>query len=485
MEDWIVAVRIDGQETERHTVDAPRLTFGRAQDNDVRVRRLGVAPRHVEVYRRGDSLWVKNASEGPGSSIDGERLDQPAQLSPGAVIELTSSVALVIDGGVAQTCPKCLRETADAAWICVHCEYVIDPTRLVSPEPWRTSEHDTSFGLRPEPAAKGQCVLRLAKDTTAEFIDERRTVFERSRHHVIALQALGEALYVEEHAFEWKRRKPHAGREAPAGADLSIDALGHAPAGKLIGEAWPMAARAALGYPSVSAVSGTAEHCLIAAEGCLIARDEAGVEVGRAELELRSREAEAVDIVVDGDDAFTLANAAHPMGRIVDLRDPKRMAVRGRVDLKDVSGELVTQWVDRGTGRWRMLLRAEQDTSIVEAPLEDLASWRQIALEGIVPVALTATSPAWAIGVDGDVGRLMLETDKGFEPVADIEFPIDADLPRTVAAIARNANHLLAIAGHTAYLVDLTVQPIAVAAHAPLEIDASDTTFCVPRMAVW
>lgn len=114
----------------------------------------------------------------------------------------------------------------------------------------------------------------------------------------------------------------------------------------------PLPARATIAFRTAAAVDVRDCVCFVAEDGCLVARDEDGVERGRLDLECGAKK-DAHDVLVRGSRAYLLDNYELPaLVFVVDVAEPAQMRVIARTDLSGIGAHLSAQWLDPAADRW-------------------------------------------------------------------------------------------------------------------------------------
>jgi hypothetical protein len=70
--------------------DSDRIRVGRQPDNDLRSdpeKEREVSGYHAEIYREGDSFWVKDLQSRNGTFVNGRRISEPTLVAPGDAIQ--------------------------------------------------------------------------------------------------------------------------------------------------------------------------------------------------------------------------------------------------------------------------------------------------------------------------------------------------------------------------------------------------------------
>lgn len=86
----------DGTEQEQDFGD--QLTIGRAEGNDLILAEGGVSRKHARFFLEGDDLMVEDLGSANGTIVNGERIEGPTKLEPGAAIVLGDYEASVKTG---------------------------------------------------------------------------------------------------------------------------------------------------------------------------------------------------------------------------------------------------------------------------------------------------------------------------------------------------------------------------------------------------
>lgn len=75
--------------SERHTLDSPSVTLGRAPDNQVVLPDDGYASAaHARIYWDQGGWWVEDLLSSNGTSVNDQMIQGPWQLSPHDVIKV-------------------------------------------------------------------------------------------------------------------------------------------------------------------------------------------------------------------------------------------------------------------------------------------------------------------------------------------------------------------------------------------------------------
>ncbi|MBM4782037.1 MAG: FHA domain-containing protein [Archangiaceae bacterium] len=90
----------DGTEQEQDFGD--QLTIGRAEGNDLILAEGGVSRKHARFFLEGDDLMVEDLGSANGTIVNGERIEGPTKLEPGAAIVLGDYEASVKTGSKAR-----------------------------------------------------------------------------------------------------------------------------------------------------------------------------------------------------------------------------------------------------------------------------------------------------------------------------------------------------------------------------------------------
>jgi pSer/pThr/pTyr-binding forkhead associated (FHA) protein len=72
----------------RILLDLATTTAGRHPDSDIFLDDITVSRRHAEIIREGDSYTVRDAGSLNGTYVNRERIDQPAPLTHGDVLQV-------------------------------------------------------------------------------------------------------------------------------------------------------------------------------------------------------------------------------------------------------------------------------------------------------------------------------------------------------------------------------------------------------------
>lgn len=91
---WAIWWLLPGAEPDLRLLDRPELSFGRAEEADVRFDASGVSRRHARLRRQGPIFALQDLSSTNGSFVNGERVQHQA-LSANDVVRLGSMVGLV------------------------------------------------------------------------------------------------------------------------------------------------------------------------------------------------------------------------------------------------------------------------------------------------------------------------------------------------------------------------------------------------------
>jgi phosphoserine phosphatase RsbU/P len=73
------------------TTEKPSLSIGRLPDSEIAIDEPVVSRRHAEIYRTGDRYYIRDAGSRNGTFVDGKRILQPVELSPGQVVVIGNS----------------------------------------------------------------------------------------------------------------------------------------------------------------------------------------------------------------------------------------------------------------------------------------------------------------------------------------------------------------------------------------------------------
>ncbi len=156
---------------------------------------------------------------------------------------------------------------------------------------------------------------------------------------------------------------------APIACD--VDTAGRPRGGAFPCDGGAAGAAAVLGVPAtatnLSARARVAHRCaafaeavrpglvVVAEAGCLAVKDEAGVEVGRVDLQCGDGK-DAHDVIVEGDVAYLLDDIYQPIFVFtVDVSRPTAPRVIGRADLSAVNAHLKAHWRDAAARRWHVV----------------------------------------------------------------------------------------------------------------------------------
>lgn len=86
----------DGTEQEQDFAD--QLTIGRAEGNDLILAEGGVSRKHARFFLEGEDLMVEDLGSANGTIVNGERIEGPTKLEPGAAIVLGDYEASIKTG---------------------------------------------------------------------------------------------------------------------------------------------------------------------------------------------------------------------------------------------------------------------------------------------------------------------------------------------------------------------------------------------------
>ncbi|MFQ5858115.1 MAG: FHA domain-containing protein [Anaerolineae bacterium] len=107
----------------RHPLDQPRVTLGRADDNDVVVDDTYASRMHAEVVREGHRFVVRDLDSTNGTFVNGRRLTAPHLLSHSDEVRIGGARFTFIDPNVTAVAPPAggpllrVDEVAGDVWI--------------------------------------------------------------------------------------------------------------------------------------------------------------------------------------------------------------------------------------------------------------------------------------------------------------------------------------------------------------------------------
>jgi hypothetical protein len=91
-----VLAHTDGTEAPTRVVVNSELTIGSEKDSDLRLTNPEVAAHHARVWPVLDGLMVEDLGSGPGTFVDGKRIDGPQLVDRDATIALGSATIQVV-----------------------------------------------------------------------------------------------------------------------------------------------------------------------------------------------------------------------------------------------------------------------------------------------------------------------------------------------------------------------------------------------------
>ncbi|HEX2022395.1 MAG TPA: hypothetical protein VHH36_06750, partial [Candidatus Thermoplasmatota archaeon] len=217
--------------------------------------------------------------------------------------------------------------------------------------------------------------------------------------------------------------------------------------------------------------------------------------LGEVELPLKESWAGKVahDLVVHDGVAYLIDDVVSPLYVVrVDVRDPSAMVVLERREV--FGGHLPGHWLEPDAGRWMVLEtwggRGGSHLAVHALPMRGGGEIESLTLsrtsfdflgggnrstEGLSIVAVTGTSPAWAVvaGEEGArVGRVRVAGDMATASLCDAGLDLGAapeDAPYPAAGVDRADGFVVGFWGSTVFAIDVGVSPPALVAMQPIE----------------
>ena len=111
-EDYKIVLQQDPDHPQEFLISKPETLIGREAGLDIVIDTVSVSRRHARILRQFEGLYLEDLGSSNGTFLNGERLSQPALLSPGDQIQLGLSVQLIFEARAASKAPPALDNRA-------------------------------------------------------------------------------------------------------------------------------------------------------------------------------------------------------------------------------------------------------------------------------------------------------------------------------------------------------------------------------------